>query len=346
MATVDLTIGPTLVGSILNVFLFGVMWMQCILYFTTFKQDKRGIRLLVWFLLVTDTVNSAFIVYVLYLYTITNFGNIDAAQHQTWPATIAPFLTSIISVFVQGFFTHRVHVLTSVRPLVVLICIGIFLQFVAGMSVSIMSNILPNFSDWGRPQMRIPIVGSLILGAVVDSSITASLTWSLQKSKTGFSVTDDLVTRLIRLTVQTGMMTAVVAVIDLTLYLSSASIPWPFHLVCGLTLPKFYTISLMSTLNARHSIRHASGQQSAHIVTDGNWPTKDLHRSAHSTGVVSSIQVQVTTDVAEEFELVQPPVKVAPGDWSDASESTTKHTETNIEDTPRGQYEIQWSRRS
>ncbi|KDQ52835.1 hypothetical protein JAAARDRAFT_80931 [Jaapia argillacea MUCL 33604] len=293
MATVDLTIGPNLVGSILNVFLFGVMWMQCILYFTTFKQDKRGIRLLVWFLLVTDTVNSAFIVYALYVYTVANFGNMDAAQHPPWSATIAPILTSIINVFVQGFFTHRVHVLTSVRPLTVLICIGIFLQFVAGMSVSIMTYILPNFSAWGRPQMRVPIMGALILGAVVDSSITASLTWSLQRSKTGFSVTDDLVTRLIQLTVQTGMMTAAVAIIDLILYLSS---PWPFHLVCGLTLPKFYTISLMSTLNARYSIRYASGQQSEHL-TDGNWRTRDWHQSAHSTGVVSNIQVQVTIDI-------------------------------------------------
>ncbi|KDQ52833.1 hypothetical protein JAAARDRAFT_197906 [Jaapia argillacea MUCL 33604] len=154
-----------------------------------------------------------------------------------------------------------------------------------------MSNFLPNFSDWERPQMQIPIVGSLILAALVDCAITASLTWSLHKSKTGLPTADDLVTRLIRcessvLTIQTGMITAVVAVIDLILYLSS------------------------------------------------------------TIGGVSSIQVQVTTGVAEAFEMIQPPVKLVPGDWSDASTSATKHTETNIEDTPRGQYEIQWSRRS
>ncbi|KDQ52836.1 hypothetical protein JAAARDRAFT_445193 [Jaapia argillacea MUCL 33604] len=132
------------------------------------------------------------------------------------------------------------------------------------------------------------------------------------------------------------MITAVVAVIDLILYLSS---PYPFHLICGYTLPKLYTISLMSTLNARHAFRNGSSQ-SHH---DGNWPNEDLHPTI---GGVSSIQVQVTTDVAEAFEMVQSHVKLAPGDWSDASGSATKHTETNIEDTPRGQYEIQWSRHS
>ncbi|KDQ58623.1 hypothetical protein JAAARDRAFT_674729 [Jaapia argillacea MUCL 33604] len=292
----DLLLGPIFVGTILNVFLMGVMCVQCTLYFTTFKQDRKGIQPLVWSLLVADTVNTAFLVAVLYGDVITNFGDLNAAEHTTWPATAGPLLNTIIATCVQCFFARRVYFLTPHRWVVIPIAIGISLQFVGGITVTIISNLLPNVVEWNEPRMKIPLITNVALGAVVDSLITAILTWTLRQSRTGISITDHLVTKLIRLTVQTGMVTTAVAVIDLILFLSSS---YPFHLITGLILAKVYTNSLMSTLNARIMISRSDYRSQGRVLTDVNWP---FSNDVYPTGGVSGIQVEVTTEVSQRLD--------------------------------------------
>ncbi|KDQ50856.1 hypothetical protein JAAARDRAFT_41643 [Jaapia argillacea MUCL 33604] len=336
MSPVDLLLGPTFVGTIINVFLFGVMCVQCTLYFTTFKQDRKGIKSLVWFLFGADTINTGFLVAVLYGDVITHFGDLGAAQHTTWPSTAGPLLNTIIATVVQAFFARRVYLLTTHRWVVLPICALIFIQFVGGMIVSVMTNIVTNVVQWNEPRVKIPLISSLVIGAVVDCLITGALTWSLRQAKTGFSVTDDLVTKLIRLTVQTGLVTAVVAVVDLIMFLSS---PYPFHLITGLILAKLYTNSLLSTLNARLTINQSSYQtHGGHVITDGNWPTKDIR----GAGATSGIQVQVTTEVdRDEYELAEAKSRMAQMDSGD--QSPLKSTDNlDIESGGKG-YAIKWA---
>lgn len=91
--------------------------------------------------------------------------------------------------------------------------------------------------------------------AVSDLSIlqicflsSAALVYTLRKSRTGFAGTDDIVSRLVRSTIQTGMLTSMFAFIDLILFLASTS---TLHLVFNLPLAKLYVNTLLSTLNAR-----------------------------------------------------------------------------------------------
>ncbi|KDQ52831.1 hypothetical protein JAAARDRAFT_39812 [Jaapia argillacea MUCL 33604] len=293
MSVIDLTVGPNLFGTILNVFLHGVMWMQCVLYFTTFKSDKAGIRALVWFQIIAGTMNTGLIVDGLYTYTITNFGDLAADQQQNWTVVAVPAMTALIGAVVQIFFARRVYILTSMQRLVAVIGVGIVLQFPAGISIGVLCGLDPNFTDWGRWQIRFPTIAVLVLAAVVDFSITASLTWSLYRSKTGFSGTDDIVTKLIRLTIQTGLLVAIFSVIDLILFLSS---PWPFHELPGFMLNKLSGIALLLTLNSRHEIRQNFGDQRQQ-------PTKDFRQSI-ATGGVSTIQIQVATEASTHVQSV------------------------------------------
>ncbi|KAF8964340.1 hypothetical protein BDZ97DRAFT_1757935 [Flammula alnicola] len=71
---------------------------------------------------------------------------------------------------------------------------------------------------------------------------------SKSKHKTGFERSDMLVDRIIRLTIQTGLITSVVALINLVVYLSDTT---GLHLLFNFVLCKLYSNSLMSTLNSR-----------------------------------------------------------------------------------------------
>ncbi|KAK0194374.1 hypothetical protein F5146DRAFT_998774 [Armillaria mellea] len=66
--------------------------------------------------------------------------------------------------------------------------------------------------------------------------------------KTGFKRSDDLVNKIIRITVQTGLITSVCALVDLITFLS---LPSGIHLIFNLPLSKLYINSLMSSLNSR-----------------------------------------------------------------------------------------------
>ncbi|KAJ6563536.1 hypothetical protein B0H10DRAFT_1107053 [Mycena sp. CBHHK59/15] len=66
--------------------------------------------------------------------------------------------------------------------------------------------------------------------------------------KSGFKHTDVLVDRIIRLTVHTGLLTSVCAMLDLIFYLAD---PSGLHLMFNFPLCKLYTNSLISSLNCR-----------------------------------------------------------------------------------------------
>ncbi|OBZ68710.1 hypothetical protein A0H81_11139 [Grifola frondosa] len=100
----------------------------------------------------------------------------------------------------------------------------------------------------------------LACSAVADSVITIALVWHLRRHKTGFSVTDDVVNRIIRLTVHTGLVTALCATIDLVLFLA---MPAGLHLIFNLPLSKLYTNSLMSTLNSRAILKYGASDNTS-----------------------------------------------------------------------------------
>ncbi|KAI1797231.1 hypothetical protein LXA43DRAFT_1057036 [Ganoderma leucocontextum] len=71
---------------------------------------------------------------------------------------------------------------------------------------------------------KFQVVGILWLvgAALADVLITTALLWHLRTHKTGMLATDDLINKIIRLTVQTGLITALFAVICLVLYPADA----------------------------------------------------------------------------------------------------------------------------
>ncbi|KAF8607052.1 hypothetical protein BDV93DRAFT_414462, partial [Ceratobasidium sp. AG-I] len=230
--------GSILLGTMLNVWLYGILVTQVAMYYTTYKNDHTWLKMLVAWLMFLDTLNTVFDVGFIYRYTISLFGT-------SWPETIQTY-DVMISSSVQGFFAWRIVRLTGRSWVGWIIGAAIFIQFIAGVGTTVGAWIVVDFAKFQL--VKPPIVVWLTMSAVIDVAVTSILSWHLHRNRTGFSKTDDLITRLIRLTVQTGLMTSIWAVADLILYLA---VPNNLHLILNLPLCKLYTNSLMSTLNAR-----------------------------------------------------------------------------------------------
>ncbi|RDB17869.1 hypothetical protein Hypma_000714 [Hypsizygus marmoreus] len=235
-----------LIGTVLNVVLYGITIVQVYLYHNSSKRDSPWIQGFIYFLFFGDTVQTVFTVVYMYKSLITHFGDTVYLETGTWVFATDPALTGILAGLVQGFFAWRVRVLTGSLMLVFIILLCAASSFLMGIATAIAIGIVPRFVEFQK--FKIVVIIWLVSASFADLLITSSLVIHLKKHRTGFSGTDTHVDRIIRLTVQTGLVTAIWALVDLTVYLLD---PTGMHLIFNFPLSKLYTNSLMSSLNAR-----------------------------------------------------------------------------------------------
>ncbi|KIJ37124.1 hypothetical protein M422DRAFT_50736 [Sphaerobolus stellatus SS14] len=89
----------------------------------------------------------------------------------------------------------------------------------------------------------------LATSAIVDILVAICMTYLLLKRRTHFYQTQLLISRLIRLTIETGSGTAIVAMIDVTLFNTTKGTN--LHACPAIVLAKLYTNTLLVVLNSR-----------------------------------------------------------------------------------------------
>ncbi|OCH93181.1 hypothetical protein OBBRIDRAFT_824261 [Obba rivulosa] len=274
MGAFNLILGPILMGTMVSILLMGVMLVQCYVYFARFKQDKWWMRPLVWFLLFIDVVSSCFYIYTVYAYLITNFDNNGALVIANAGVLPYPFFTGITALAVQCFFAWRVKLLVRISVLSWSIVILSIIQALASLGTMIGGVIVKDFVLLIKVK---PVALLWLFGSVVtDAIITVSLVWYLRQHRTGLS--NDITDRIIRMTLQTGLLTTACALGVVVAYLVSSS---TMHLAFGFPLSKLYTNSLMSSLNAR-----------------SGWNPDSFTRASIFTPITKQIKTEVTTSSA------------------------------------------------
>jgi len=283
MGQLDKVLGPMVIGTILSVFFSGIMLVQCYNYFVRFPNDPSWMKFMVAYLLVLDFVHAGVESAVVYQYTVTLFGDLKGILFAVPLFAAVPILSVSISSVAQGFFAWRVGRLTRIPLLGWFIGILAVVQFLCGIGVTIAVTIVTSFLEFVKFQGV--VIPWLACSVLCDVLITVSLCWYLQTNKSGMTATDDLVTKLIRNTIQTGAMTAAWAIADLIVYRTENN---SLHLIFNFPLAKIYTLSLLSTLHSRRSHAEAlrgpnnnSGyggnngfMSDGSGTTSGNWPSK------------------------------------------------------------------------
>ncbi|PWN42656.1 hypothetical protein IE81DRAFT_117480 [Ceraceosorus guamensis] len=242
----DYSLGFILLGTMLNIWLYGFSVVQTYLYFVNFPNDKRLMRIFIAVLFVADTLHTALCSHFTYFYLVSNFGDLEVASVATHTFSADPILTSAIAMMAQGFFAWRIWKLTSHWWISAVVGVTAVISFLSSIGTTIGVEIVRKFAEFQK--FQVAVILWLACAALCDIIITSALIATLNKSRTGFQQTDDIITKLIRLTLQTGLLTAGVATIDLILFVCSTTTA---HLLFNLPLAKLYVNSLMSTLNAR-----------------------------------------------------------------------------------------------
>lgn len=189
-----------------------------------------------------------------------------------------PVMTAYIAFTCQCFFAWRVYRLMHSWWCPALIVFTGGTSFLCAIGTSIGVKIVVIFSEFHK--FQVVVIIWLACAAVADMIITTALVVTLNKSRTGFTATDDVITRLIRGTIQTGAATTIFAIADVVLFASSTT---TLHLIFNIPLAKLYVNSLLSTLNARSYMapNQARPAASFDVVNNGT------NRGFRGTGVGS-----------------------------------------------------------
>ncbi|KAK0478819.1 hypothetical protein IW261DRAFT_1564887 [Armillaria novae-zelandiae] len=278
------------------------------IYHITFRNDKFGFKIFVWLLFLLETVFTIFTTIAAWHTYGTGWGDPDALTIIDVAWEPLPALNGFIGAMVQSFYVYRIWTLTKNLWLAFVIEAVALMQctlaFYYGIAVSVRGRhinelfaLTPSISAW--------LSGS----AACDFLITASLVTILYRSKTKavFSHTTNHVTRLIRYTVETGLLTSVVAVCELILWLTDRQ--YNFHFIGFLVLSKLYSNTLLATLNSR-ALMFSGHQrdyehQSAFIATTPhNTTTFWDEMEPLDTGLSSIYQPQTDPSVSQPAQDV------------------------------------------
>ncbi|KAF7312814.1 F-box domain-containing protein [Mycena kentingensis (nom. inval.)] len=175
-------------------------------------RDRGWFRYLTLYLLITETVNLAFDISLVYEPLVSQWGHPEAL-------TTSPFYAAVtvaISTPVQLFVAWRLWALTEQTLFPVVISLLALVSLAGGLAVTIKVSLAPAYAAFNgfRPYVTLWLVAT----AACDVILSGALIYSLRARKTGMGSTDRYVDRIIRLTIQTGTITAVFALLDLFVF--------------------------------------------------------------------------------------------------------------------------------
>jgi len=242
--------GLILVGVFISLILFGIIVSQVFTYFQTCDKDPLWQKLFVTVLFILDTLSSILAMAWMYYLLVDNWGQIGAFTYGDWLLAADPMVAGIIAFMVQCFFAWRIHIIAQTAWQTAAIVVCAVLTLCGGVGTGIAVLWVKDYALFANFKQIATIW--LISASVGDIAITTALTYHLRRRKGTFEATDRLLDRIIQLTVQNGLLTALVAVVDICLYLST---PIPYHISLSFLMPKLYSNTVLSSLNARRNMR-------------------------------------------------------------------------------------------
>jgi len=282
----DTTWGSILAAVFVSLVFYGISILQMFIYYVRYPKDTFILKSLVAFVFVLNTLHTFLISAGVWQCLILHFGDETFLLYTHTPMLIAVVVTSAISSSVQSFFIYRIWSLTRNRfkwvfPVVLIPFVVAQLVLGAFYTVTAMPNDTSITAISGPLLVR---VANVLNGAAtaVDITITIALCTLLIMGRTGFEDTDQMILRLIFISVNTGLWSAIFAFLSVILL-----VIYPNDLIfTALYYPlgTVYCNTLLASLNARSYARGGGNAPAAHQHTTLGWDVADSYSNSTDMG--------------------------------------------------------------
>ncbi|KIJ44847.1 hypothetical protein M422DRAFT_251833 [Sphaerobolus stellatus SS14] len=243
----DNTLGSMEIGLVISSVLFGILICQSYAYYQRYSHDPLLLRIFVATLVIIDGIHTAFIAHAVYHYTVINYAKPTALSFNEWSLTIQVPVTTLVGCLAQCFFAGRIYIVGRN----IYATIGVISTSLSAFAFSIVvaQKLFATKLTSRLHELIWAMITSLALDAACDLMIVVTLCYYLNRRRSGFKSTETLINKLIMWTINTGLLTSVVAVVDLICVVSMQD-----NLVYAgvfFIVSKLYANSVLASLNLR-----------------------------------------------------------------------------------------------
>ncbi|PBK78958.1 hypothetical protein ARMGADRAFT_1093617, partial [Armillaria gallica] len=210
--------GPQVVAYLLYWGLFGTLSVQLYLYYLAFPKDSKFTKYLVYGLYVVEFVQTILVTHDAFAVFWYGFGVLEPLTdvHFNWLAV--PIMGAAAAFSGQCFYAYRIFILSRSRIVPTLIICVSLTSVVAAIITGVDSFHANDITKINDRKTSISVGIWCGSSALCDIVIATCMTYYLTCNNTGFRRTQVLITKLIRLTIETGSLTAVVALVIFILF--------------------------------------------------------------------------------------------------------------------------------
>ncbi|KJA21731.1 hypothetical protein HYPSUDRAFT_41576 [Hypholoma sublateritium FD-334 SS-4] len=275
----------TLLGTMANWMLFGILWVQVYLYYVAFSKDTRLLKFIVFVQLLLETIQTVTFTHDTVQGLAISFIDPNVFNQVDTAWCYVPLMTGLIAFITQGMYCYRVLVLTKSKSAVTLIGMLSLGQLVAAIYLTIQTKhaiLLSSLLSDSRSLTTIGIWGTCSLAC--DLLIAAIVSHYLKKQDTSFQNTKSVITRLIRLSTEAGCATALWAGALLVLvYLPRHP---PYYEIAASVAAKIHSNTMMAVLNSRIKTVSNSPAFSAPLWNESVKPNALIYTTGRAQGIV------------------------------------------------------------
>ncbi|KAJ7084819.1 hypothetical protein B0H15DRAFT_847710 [Mycena belliarum] len=266
LMTVAQLVLPLFLGTLINWSLFGTFLVQTYIYFLAFPKDRRLCKLLVGFVLFLELVETISNGHDVINIFGAGWGNMEALDDVGWAWFSVPVMGSIVACVGQLFYARRIYIIGHNLYICGLIIIVSVIQLGGGIWTGVEICIARKYSLLQYNNV-VATATWLAATALCDLIIVFSTVFFLVKLRQPrFRATYSNVSRIIRMTLTTGLLCASFALFDLFLFVMYKGTN--YHLALCIELSKMYSNSILLILNSRGQFIHPSSEIHNHNQSD------------------------------------------------------------------------------
>ncbi|KAH7099083.1 hypothetical protein BKA62DRAFT_807314 [Auriculariales sp. MPI-PUGE-AT-0066] len=290
----DEVLGMILLATSFNVFIFALELVQIAKYFSVFHENQAPFHVMVLAMLFIDLVSTASIFGVAYVDLIRGWGDVSVLRQQTVFFPIVNSTNTVVVFIMHAFLIRRYMILSSNRMLTSLLGLPALLTFIGG-SIVTYTIARPSIENNTNTFQSIAVSIWNVSSFVTDALIVVTLTYELRRVKTSFKATESLIRRVIRTTVLSGMLTAVLALGALITYYAKPHTA--ISLLFSFPMGRASTFTVLYNLNDRRRTR-AAAAMSASVALESISESRGrtLHTVPGMSVQVNVVQVNSTED--------------------------------------------------
>ncbi|PPR06019.1 hypothetical protein CVT26_007498 [Gymnopilus dilepis] len=244
--------GPRLLGYLFHWGLFGIFVVQVYLYHLAFPNDPLRNKALVYSVLILEILQTIIITRSAFHVFGEGYGNFSFFNDVELAWLDVPVLTGIIAFIAEGFYAYRIKVLSRSNWVAGLVLFLALVQLGGAIAAAV---ILKDAVLFSRLLSRSYSISAGVWNggaALCDVVIAICMTYYLSSRGSGAMYSTRVgLRKVIRLVIETGTITAAVAILNLILINITGT---SYYLVPSEILAKIYSNSMMVVLNSRMRI--------------------------------------------------------------------------------------------